>query len=291
MVGEDGESAVGGAPVPPAPGGAVLPEGCDPRSKEGLRTWLNTLDGSVAADSGAWVDILEGEGITCLKDLVLNEDELIEIGMPRVTARRVRHGAIALFEREGWYMPRVVAEIPQVNASVAVAAPARARSGQINPLVDLPTPGPPARDKAGLMNRDDAVVSMYEVAQWAIGWAGTLSTPIRVMIENPELTVTEVLAHRLVMNEPLDRHENRLFASTLVSQWGILKDELVHDDVGKGNSGIHIFYELYNPSIKSVISEEVASYIDFLHPHKCDKLKCNDVLKLNKGLKKMAEVV
>jgi hypothetical protein len=216
-----------------------------------------------------------------LLDLVLTEDELIDMGMPRALARRLNQSVRALFERQGWYLALVVAEPAQVNASAAEAAPARVRSGQINPL-----PKPPVYDAGGLINRKDAVIKMNEVTQWTNGWADTLNISMRVMIEHPELTMTEVLAHRDVLNIPPDRNENKLFASSLVSQWNILSDELVPGSIASGESGLHIIHELFNPSVKVVVSEVVTDLIAFLHPNKSEKLKCSDILKLLKSLRK-----
>ena len=74
------------------------------------------------------------------------------------------------------------------------------------------------------------------------------------MIENPELTVTEVLAHRLVMNEPLDRHENRLFASTLVSQWGVMNGCSLVSVVWERSVGSLMMVSLVRLSLVSIIN-------------------------------------
>ena len=43
------------------------------------------------------MDVLEKEGVFCLRDLNATENELFEMGIPRPLARRINGGARALF--------------------------------------------------------------------------------------------------------------------------------------------------------------------------------------------------
>ena len=77
-----GEGVV--APVGPNP----LPPGHEhgtknPKTQAGLKAWMQTLGGKLRLDVDAYTQLLEDNGIECLRDLNLTEDEYCDMGMPR----------------------------------------------------------------------------------------------------------------------------------------------------------------------------------------------------------------
>ena len=68
----------------------------DPETVEGLVEWLRTLRGDSATEAEQYAAILGADGVTCLRDLILNESEMIAIHIPRVIARRINFARVGM---------------------------------------------------------------------------------------------------------------------------------------------------------------------------------------------------
>ena len=219
----------------PQPPGHELGE-ADPETVEGLVEWLRTLQGDSATEAEQYAAILGADGVTCLRDLILNESEMIAIHIPRVIARRICEGRDALFRGQGWYLAQAPQQVnPHAIAGAAVAgvAPARVRSGQIAPLPKIP-----AFDEAGLIDRDDAIKKMHDLLAWVRGWGNSLAAVMLVMIEHPNLTYAQVMSHGNVLANPPDRDDDIMYASCITSQWDLDVMTHVTTTTIRGDSGV-----------------------------------------------------
>ena len=149
-------------PAGPVPG-SILGD-IKPNDRAGLEQWLEGLGGTMKDKAARYADILEDDGVCCLTEFNLCEQELTgDLNIPRGHARKICEGIAALYDNQGWSRAPVYVPVPQRkgDAEDSAGRDAQGSSGPLPPLPNCPSFSP-----AGVVSRDEADEYLTRLIAW-----------------------------------------------------------------------------------------------------------------------------